>query len=72
MTVFDSNILWGADADPANEYQDFMFEKVANPLDAEENDIFFAIKNVRTGKYIGQFTDDFADFKDNSEYNWSN
>lgn len=55
MTVLQDSILWWADADPADNNQDFVFEPIAAPADAGDGDIFLAVKNVGTGKYIGPF-----------------
>lgn len=68
MTVFQDSILWWADADPADAYQDFTFEKVDGP---DEEDIYFHIKNVKTGKYIGLFTEQ-PGFEGDNEIIWGN
>lgn len=53
LTVLQDSILWWADADPADEYQNFTFDQVEGP---NENEIYFAIRNVKTGKFVGEFT----------------
>ncbi len=68
MTVFQDSILWWADADPADAYQDFTFEKVDGP---DEDDIYFNIKNVKTGKYIGLFTEQ-PGYEGSNEIIWGN
>lgn len=68
MTVFQDSILWWADADPADAYQDFTFEKVDGP---DEEDLYFHIKNVKTGKYIGLFTEQ-PGFEGDNEIIWGN
>ena len=68
LTVFQDSILWWADADPADPYQDFTFEKVEGP---DEEDIYFNIKNVKTGKYIGYFTEQ-PGFEGDNEIIWGN
>ena len=68
MTVFQDSILWWADADPADAYQDFTFEKIDGP---DEDDIYFNIKNVKTGKYIGLFTEQ-PGFEGDNEIIWGN
>ena len=54
LTVLQDSIMWWADADPADEYQYFTFEEV----EGEDEEVYFVIKNVKTGKYIGQFTNE--------------
>jgi hypothetical protein len=71
MTILQDSILWWADANPADEYQNFTFETIDAPEGAEEGDIFMAIKNVKTGKYIGQFTQEPGD-EDGAEIIWGN
>lgn len=71
LTVFQDSIMWWADADPADAYQNFTFEAIDAPEGAEEGDIFMAIKNVQTGKYIGQFTQEPGD-EDGAEIIWGN
>ena len=68
MTIFQDSILWWADADPADEYQDFTFEKIDGP---DEDDIYFNIKNVKTGKYIGLFTEQ-PGYEGDNEIIWGN
>ena len=68
MTVFQDSILWWADADPADEYQDFTFEKIEGP---DEDDLYFNIKNVKTGKYIGVFTEQ-PGYEGDNEIVWGN
>ena len=68
LTIFQDSILWWADADPAVPYQDFTFEKVEGP---DEEDIYFNIKNVKTGKYIGYFTEQ-PGFEGDNEIIWGN
>lgn len=71
MTILQDSILWWADASPADEYQNFTFETIDAPEGAEEGDIFMAIKNVKTGKYVGQFTQEPGD-EDGAEIIWGN
>lgn len=71
LTILQDSILWWADADPADEYQNFTFETIAAPEGAEDGDIFMAIKNVKTGKYVGQFTQE-PGYEDGAEIVWGN
>ena len=71
LTVLQDSIMWWADADPADEYQNFTFETIDAPEGAEEGDIFYAVKNVKTGKYIGQFTSEPGD-ENGAEIIWGN
>lgn len=67
LTVLQDSIMWWADADPADEYQNFTFEQVEGP----DDEIYFAIKNVKTGKYIGQFTNE-PGLEGDADIEWGN
>lgn len=71
MTVLQDSILWWADADADDEYQQFVFEPVATPEGARDGDVFRAVKNVKTGKYIGPFTE-LHGSESGSEIVWGN
>ena len=71
MTVLQDSILWWADADTDDEYQQFVFEPVAAPEGTGTGIAFRAVRNVKTGKYIGPFTE-LHGSEHGSEIVWGN